>query len=53
MNYANNVIDLYDGILVAWVRIIDEDLKLFSKSKETSIVKSATKILLNEAMPKL
>ena len=53
LNYANNVIDLYDSILVAWVRIIDEDLKLFSKSNETSIVKTATKIILNEAMPKL
>ena len=33
LNYANNVIDLYDIILVAWVRIIDEDLKMFSRSK--------------------
>lgn len=53
LNYANNVIDLYDSILEAWVRIIDEDLKLFSKAGEVTIVKAATKIMLNEAMPKL
>lgn len=53
LNYANNVIDLYDSILETWVRIIDEDLKLFSKAGEVGIVKTATKIMLNEAMPKL
>lgn len=53
LNYANNVIELYDSILVTWVRIIDEDLCLFSKSQEVGIVKTATKIILSEAMPKL
>ncbi len=53
LNYANNVIDLYDSILDTWVRIIDEDLNLFCKSKEVHIVKTATKLLLSEAMPKL
>ncbi len=53
LNYANNVIDLYDSILDTWVRIIDEDLNLFGKSKEVHIVKTATKLLLTEAMPKL
>jgi len=53
LNYANNVIDLYDSILETWVRIIDEDLKLFSKPGEVTIVKAATKTMLNEAMPKL
>lgn len=47
LNYATNVIDLYDSILGTWVRIIDEDLKLFSISKETEIVKMATKMILS------
>ena len=53
LNYATNVIELYDCILTKWVKTIEEELLLFEISDRQDIVKISTKMMLNETMPKL
>jgi hypothetical protein len=53
LNYASNIPELYESILTSWIGLIQQEVSLFSFSKQYSIMRAANDQLMAELIPKM